>query len=140
MVVSPSVERVVQPAGHPNGRGVRLIGLQPFQARLTEGRRWTANYPQLTLERIPKEPRLIESKVSDNPFDLWKSTIPAENARTPREQTACGLHTSARHFVLCSACRCQSSAVTGRVRLRNYLILLALLVDAQGIEPWTFPV
>lgn len=37
------------------------------------------------------------------------------NERTSREPTARILHATARHFVLCSACTCQSSAATGKV-------------------------
>jgi hypothetical protein len=33
-------------------------------------------------------------------------------ARTPREQTARRLHATARHFALCSACRCQNTVAS----------------------------
>ena len=59
---------------------------------------------------------------------------------TSDELTARILHGSARHFVLCSACTCQLAASVLAPRTKNYLISLTLLVDAQGIEPWTSPV
>src|SRR5882724_2039373 len=61
-------------------------------------------------------------------------------ARTAREPTARILHGTARHFVLCSAHRCQSSATDDASDFKKCLILLGVLVDAQGIEPWTSPV
>jgi hypothetical protein len=61
-------------------------------------------------------------------------------AETPCEPTARILHATARHFVLCSACRCQSLTAADRLQLQKCLILLMYLVDAQGIEPWTSPV
>src|SRR5216683_821311 len=59
--------------------------------------------------------------------------------RTPGEQTARILHGSARHFVLCSACKCQNHAPNGQFVLRQPLILLRELVLPDRIELSTSP-
>jgi hypothetical protein len=59
---------------------------------------------------------------------------------TLREPAARILHVNARRFVLRSAWKCRLTELGDRSVLQDYLNMLAFMVDAQGIEPWTSPV
>ena len=87
----------------------------------------------------------LNSKGATSLFQKGPITYPNDEKgplicmRTSHELSARILHGSARHFVLCSACRCQDYAPSGQVRLIKALILLNKMVLPDRIELSTSP-